>query len=218
MWVAPSLLSCDFSCLREEIEDVVRGGADLLHLDVMDGHFVPNLTFGPMIVKAIRKLTRLPLDAHLMIENPEKWVDRFIEAGADWISFHFEACRDPISLAKYLKEKKIKAGLAINPGTPFESVKDILREFDFILVMTVNPGFGGQRFMKEVVEKIERIHSYLGGEIPIEVDGGINAETVEYVLKAGATIIVSGSYIFGSPDRKYAIDSLRRENGDKGKA
>ncbi|RKZ26526.1 ribulose-phosphate 3-epimerase, partial [bacterium] len=160
MWVAPSLLSCDFSRLREEIEDVVRGGADLLHLDVMDGHFVPNLTFGPMIVKAIRKLTRLPLDAHLMIENPEKWVDRFIEAGADWISFHFEACRDPIPLAKYLKEKKIKAGLAINPGTPFESVKDILREFDFILVMTVNPGFGGQRFMKEVVEKIERIHSY----------------------------------------------------------
>ena len=208
--IAPSLLSCDFSKLGEEIKEVENAGADILHLDIMDGHFVPNITFGPIIVRAIRKLTKLPIDAHLMISEPEKYIDNFIEAGSDWISFHIETTRDPVKLAKHIRQKGKKAGIAINPDTPFENISHTILNLDFLLIMTVFPGFGGQRFIQDCVPKIKEAAKFLNGRIPIEVDGGINSKTKDIVIEAGAEILVAGSYVFNSTKRREAIMSLRR--------
>ncbi len=210
MIIAPSLLSCDFSRLEEEIREVENAGADILHLDIMDGHFVPNLTFGPIIVKAIRKLTKLPLDSHLMISEPGKYVDKFITAGSDWISFHIESVQKPVEIAKHIREQGKKVGIALNPDSPFEQISDIVFNFDFLLIMTVFPGFGGQKFMQSCVPKIKKAAEYINGKIPIEVDGGINDKTKDIVLDAGAEILVAGSYIFNSHSKRESINSLRR--------
>lgn len=207
--VSASILSADFSCLSEEIKRVESAGADMLHIDVMDGHFVPNITIGPVVVKDIRKVSRLPLDVHLMIKQPEKYVDDFVKAGSDMITFHIET----ISKAKVkmqkekLKEKNIKTGISLNPGTPLSKIKNLLGIVDFVLVMTVNPGFAGQGFKKEVLVKIKALRSIFKGDIA--VDGGINQETAKEVIAAGANILAAGSYIFGAKDKKLAIERIR---------
>jgi ribulose-phosphate 3-epimerase len=204
--VAPSLLSADFSKLAEQIRAVEEGGCDLLHLDIMDGNFVPNITFGPIIVKAIDKLTGLPLDAHLMIDNPEKYWERFREAGADWISIHIEAAKNPSDTLEKIKKSGARAGIVINPKTSIKTIEHLLGIVNFVLVMTVEPGFGGQAFDPKPVEKIK----LLKGRIDeIEVDGGIDDENIIQVLAAGATTIVSGSSIFRKGDSKERTQKFR---------
>lgn len=204
--LAPSLLSCDFSQLEKEIHIVEEAGCDVLHLDIMDGHFVPNITFGPVVIKGIRKLTELPLDVHLMIEHPENWITQFAEAGADWISFHPEATGDSGEVIERIKKQGKLAAITLNPDTPLEIVNPFLPELDFVLVMTVNPGFGGQSFIPEPLEKIE-ILSKKG--LRVEVDGGIKLENVEKVIKAGAQIIVSGSGVFKTPDPRATVRKFK---------
>ncbi|HQG13614.1 MAG TPA: ribulose-phosphate 3-epimerase, partial [bacterium] len=193
--IAPSILSADFAKLGEEISAVERAGADVIHIDVMDGHFVPNITIGPLVVKGIRKTTRLPLDCHLMIEEPEKYIAAFAKAGADWISVHVETS-DLRNLLPDIRKLECKAGIVINPPTPVEKIFPYLELADFVLIMTVNPGFGGQKMIYDSVEKISIIKKRLkemGASIPVEVDGGVNSNTVNRVLSAGADIIVAGS-------------------------
>lgn len=207
--IAPSLLSADFSILASEIERVERAGCDMLHIDVMDGHFVPNLTVGPFIVKAIRKTTRLFLDTHLMIENPEKYIPGFAEAGSDGITFHAEAC--PASLkavAGQIRNLGKKVGVSIRPATPLSLIDELIGEVDMVLLMTVNPGFGGQAFMPEVLPKIQELRKRFSGDI--EVDGGINPATAAEAVKAGANVLVAGTAVFGAPDAVKAISDLRR--------
>ena len=206
--LAPSLLSCDFSKLENEIRTIESSGAgcDALHLDVMDGHFVPNITFGPVVLKGIRKLTKLPLDVHLMIEHPEKWITQFAEAGADWISFHPEATDDIGKVIKLIKKQGKLAAIALNPDTDLEVVNPYLQELDFVLVMTVHPGFGGQSFLPEPLEKV-KILSKKG--VKVEVDGGIKLENVERVIEAGAKIIVSGSGIFKTEDPAATVRKFK---------
>ena len=197
--IAPSILSADFANLSREIENVEKGGANLLHLDIMDGHFVPNMTIGPPVVASIRKCTKLPLDAHLMIEEPSRYVDSLIQAGVNWISVHAEADRHLNRTVTYLKEQGVKAGVALNPSTPLNVLDEILEEADFILIMTVNPGFGGQRFISSMLEKIRKLRDKISSKsyhARIEVDGGIGPENLQQVLIAGAEIIVVGSAIF----------------------
>jgi ribulose-phosphate 3-epimerase len=210
--VAPSILSADFSCLEREIKRVERAGADMLHIDVMDGHFVPNITIGPVVIKYIRRVTKLPLDVHLMIEKPEKYVDDFLKAGSDMITMHVETINaSGFKLqARRLKKKGIKAGISLNPGTPFKKIKNFLDAADFVLVMTVNPGFGGQEFIPSVLPKIRKLRSVYNGDI--SVDGGINGKTARWVVNAGANVLAAGSYIFGAKDVKKAIKSLRQKN------
>ncbi len=201
--LAPSLLSADFSDLKNEIKKVQEGGADLLHLDIMDGHFVPNLTFGPMIVKAIRKLTELPLDSHLMISNPDFYIDEFRKAGSDIITVHFEACTHLHRTIMKIKESGAKAGVSINPATPVSSIEEIIDYVDILLIMSVNPGFGGQKFIETTLRKIiqaKKIITERNLNVEIEVDGGIDLDNVELLLEAGADIIVAGSSIFNSAD------------------
>jgi ribulose-phosphate 3-epimerase len=207
--IAPSILSCDFSRLAEEIKAVESAGADLLHVDVMDGHFVPNITIGPIVVKDIRKVTRLPLDVHLMIENPEKFVDSFVDSGADMITVHIEVCdkRTLQALRTKLKLKKVSLGVSLNPGTPYAKIKPVLGLVDFVLVMSVNPGFGGQEFISEVIPKIKKLRSEFSGDIA--VDGGINENTGKLVVEAGANILAAGSYIFKSKNYRETIRRLR---------
>lgn len=211
--IAPSILSADFSRLGEEVKAVEEAGADLIHIDVMDGHFVPNITIGPDIVKAIRKVTALPLDVHLMIESPEKYIERFAEAGADMISIHYEACNLE-KLLTMIRKMKCKAGAVINPPTPIEKFLPFVDYADFALVMTVNPGFGGQEMIPECVEKIKRLKKYISEERKfkklIEVDGGVKASNVQQVIDAGVDIIVAGSAIFGQKDYKKAIETLKK--------
>jgi len=212
--IAPSLLSCDFGRLAEEIKSVEEAGADILHVDVMDGHFVPNITIGPDVVRAIKRNSDLPLDVHLMIENPDKYIDKFAEAGADMLSVHVEAC-DLEKTLPMIRRLKCKAGAVLNPPTPAEKIIPFVEYADYLLVMTVNPGFGGQEMISECLDKVSCIRKYIHEErkvnraILIEVDGGIKISNVKNVVKAGADIIVAGSAIFGSKDYKITIEKLK---------
>ncbi|SDG96454.1 ribulose-5-phosphate 3-epimerase [Alteribacillus persepolensis] len=213
--VAPSILSADFSQLKEEIIDVDQGGADYIHIDVMDGHFVPNITIGPLIVEAVRPHTKLPLDVHLMIEKPDHYISDFVKAGADIISVHTEACPHLHRTIHLIKSQGIKAGVVINPATPVEAIKHVIKDVDLVLLMTVNPGFGGQAFIPEVLSKIEHVQTMLkeaGSDADIEVDGGVNAETAKLCREAGANVLVAGSAVYKQQDREAAISAIRGEN------
>ncbi|MCU1347727.1 MAG: ribulose-phosphate 3-epimerase [Acidobacteria bacterium] len=208
--IAPSLLSADFSRLAEELATVE--GADLLHLDVMDGHFVPNLTIGPALIKALRPHSRLPFDCHLMIEEPQKYIGAFLDAGADMISIHVETEPHLQRALQLIRDGGAKAGIAINPATAPEMLSAAIEFCDYVLVMSVNPGFGGQRFIEPVVPKIRHIARLIrerGVPVEIEVDGGFDAGTAPGVVAAGATILVAGSAVFGKPDRAAAMESIR---------
>ena len=207
--VAPSILSADFSCLEREIRRVERAGADMLHIDVMDGHFVPNITVGPVVVKSIRKVTTLPLDVHLMIENPARYLDAFIRAGSDLITMHVEAITKAQLRAQSikLKERGIKVGISLNPPTPISKIKGMLGYVDFVLVMSVNPGFGAQEFIPSVLPKIKKLRTLFKGDI--SVDGGVSDRVSASLIKAGANILASGSYVFKAKDIKKAIQKLR---------
>ena len=209
--IAPSLLSADFSKLAEELQ-TIEHDADLLHLDVMDGHFVPNLTIGPAVVRACRAKSKLPFDCHLMIEEPQKYIAAFLDAGADMISVHFEAEPHLQRALQLIRDGGAKAGIALNPATPAESLTTAIDFCDYVLVMTVNPGFGGQKFIEPVVPKIRHISQLIrerGLQVEIEVDGGIDASTAPAVTGAGATILVAGSAVFGKPDRAAAMEAIR---------
>lgn len=211
--VAPSILSADFAKLADEIKEVEEGGADYIHVDVMDGHFVPNITIGPLIVEAIRPVTTLPLDVHLMIENPDQYIPVFAKAGADIISVHVEACPHLHRTIQLIKQYGIRAGVVLNPATPIDQVKHILEDIDLILLMTVNPGFGGQEFIRSVLPKIEHISQVIENRrlsIEIEVDGGINADTARLCVEAGANVLVAGSSIYSQSDRKAAIEAIKK--------
>lgn len=214
--IAPSILSANFARLGEEIEDVAGHGADLIHIDVMDGHFVPNLTMGPLVVRAIRPLTQLPLDVHLMISNPEQYIPEFIAAGADMISFHVEATPHAHRALQMIKGAGIRAAVALTPSTPLQSIAHILPDLDMVLLMTVNPGFGGQAFIPQMVEKTRELQTMLQeaglDHVDIEVDGGISAETASAITAAGANVLVAGSAVFGATNRKAAIEAIRAES------
>ncbi|MGG3882490.1 ribulose-phosphate 3-epimerase [Brevibacillus panacihumi] len=211
--IAPSILSADFACLGEEIQDVERGGADWIHVDVMDGHFVPNITIGPLIVDAIRPVTKLPLDVHLMIEEPDRYIPQFAKSGADWITVHQEACRHLHRTIHLIKEQGVKAGVVLNPATPLVTIESMLPDLDMVLLMTVNPGFGGQKFIPSVVAKIRELRRLLDerglGHVEIEIDGGVNKETARQCIEAGATVLVAGNAVFNQPDRAQAIAAIR---------
>ena len=210
--IAPSILSADFARLGEEIKDVERGGADYIHVDVMDGHFVPNITIGPLIVEAIRPVTKLPLDVHLMIENPDQYIETFAKAGADYITVHVEASRHLHRTIQLIKSTGVKAGVVLNPATPVDSLKHIIEDVNMVLLMSVNPGFGGQKFISSVLPKIRQVKELADSfnpELEIEVDGGVNEETAKLCVEAGANVLVAGSAVFNKEDRGAAIASLR---------
>jgi len=210
--IAPSLLAADFVRLAEDIARVEAAGADWLHLDIMDGHFVPNLTFGPPIVAAIRKVTKLPLDVHLMVTNPAALVDAFAAAGADWLTVHVETEPHLHRLVTHIRELGVRPSVVLNPATPLSSLEEILQEVDMVLVMSVNPGFGGQKFIPSSIDKIRRLKKQIitvNREVLIEVDGGINAVTSPLVREAGAEVLVAGSAVFGSDDLAAAIRQIR---------
>jgi ribulose-phosphate 3-epimerase len=216
--VAPSLLSADFAALGEEIRTVERGGCDLLHLDVMDGRFVPNISFGPLVVAAARRVSRLPLDVHLMIEEPVRYVGDFAAAGADWITVHVEACRDVAATLRAVRDRGCRAGITLRPGTSFAEIEPYLGSVDLVLVMTVEPGFGGQAYRPEQEAKLRRareIRDQRGLGYDIEVDGGIGPETARTAVEAGAEILVAGSSLFGAPagDRAALIRSWQALRG-----
>ncbi|NPA39561.1 MAG: ribulose-phosphate 3-epimerase [Thermodesulfobacteria bacterium] len=210
--IAPSILSADFACLEREIIAVEKAGADLIHLDVMDGMFVPNITFGPLVISAIRKVTNLPFDVHLMIEAPERYLEEFAKAGADWISVHAEATPHLHRAVSKIKELGKKAGVALNPHTPIDTIKYILDELDYVVIMSVNPGFGGQSFIPSSLNKIRELKKLIESlekEILIEIDGGVNQKTVLDVVKAGADVLVAGSAVFKAESYETAIKNLR---------
>jgi ribulose-phosphate 3-epimerase len=210
--IAPSILSADFSKLGEEVREVEACGADLIHCDVMDGHFVPNITIGPMVIKALSKVTKLPLDVHLMIEKPERYIKEFIEAGSNMLTIHVEATTHLQRHIQHIKEQGVKAGVSLNPSTPLEALDYILSEADFVLIMTVNPGFGGQKFLRSMLPKIKQLRKTInekGLSAEIEVDGGIGVENIKDASQAGADIFVAGNAIFGSGDYRKTIQTMR---------
>lgn len=215
--IAPSILAADFAKLGAEVQDVEQSGADWIHVDVMDGHFVPNITLGPVVVQAIRPYTKLPLDVHLMIEEPDKYISAFAAAGADLISVQVETCPHLHRTIHSIKELDVKAGVVLNPATPLTMIEHVLADVDLILLMTVNPGFGGQAFIPSVLHKISTLRETLLsqglGQVDIQVDGGINEETARSVVTAGANVLVAGSAVFGEQDRKQAIARLRGQGG-----
>lgn len=211
--IAPSVLSADFSRLGEEVRAVEKAGADLVHVDVMDGRFVPNITIGPLVVRALREHTKLPLDVHLMIAEPEKYVEEFALAGADIITVHAEATHHLQRLLKKIRSLGKKCGVSLNPHTPLSAIEWVLSDLDLVLIMTVNPGFGGQTFIPQMIQKIELLREKVGKyslPVDIEVDGGINVENVANVVKAGGNIIVSGSGIFKTVDYGATIKEMRK--------
>ncbi|MDD4569551.1 MAG: ribulose-phosphate 3-epimerase [Tepidanaerobacteraceae bacterium] len=212
--VAPSILSADFSCLLDEVKRVETGGADLLHIDVMDGHFVPNITLGPPVLSCLKGKTNLPFDVHLMIENPENYIEDFIKAGAEIVTVHVEATMHLHRTINYIKSLGIKPGVALNPSTSLDTIKYILDDVSMILLMSVNPGFGGQKLIPGMIEKISELKGIIqqkNPEILIEVDGGINVDNALDIIKAGADILVAGAAIYKSPNPKEAIKKLKKE-------
>jgi ribulose-phosphate 3-epimerase len=210
--IAPSILSADFSRLGEAVRLAESSGADLIHVDIMDGHFVPNLTLGPQLVAAIRRETRLPIDVHLMVENPRAFVPLFHEAGADWISIHVEATAHLHKDLTLIKSFGRKAGAALNPATPLETLSEVLDVVDFVLIMSVNPGWGGQAFIPSCRTKIRKLRDRIRAEgrtIPIEVDGGLKLDNVEDIIRAGMEIVVAGSAVFDAPDPAAAVRALK---------
>jgi ribulose-phosphate 3-epimerase len=206
--IAPSILSADFSRLGEAVRMAETAGADVIHVDIMDGHFVPNLTLGPQLVEAIRRETRLPIDVHLMVENPRAFIPPFHDAGADWISIHVEATAHLHKDLGLIRELGRKAGVALNPATPVGTLGEVLRDIDFVLIMSVNPGWGGQSFIPSCLEKIRKLRDMIraaGLSVPIEVDGGIKLDNVEDIVRAGMEIVVVGSAVYAAPDPAEAI-------------
>jgi ribulose-phosphate 3-epimerase len=216
MKIAPSILSADFSRLKDEIESVEAAGADWLHVDVMDGHFVPNITIGPVVVESVRKVTKIPVDVHLMITDPDKYAPEFIKAGADWISVHPDTCPNPNATLNKIRELGAKASIAVNPDVPLSKVEGLLKDINMILMMTVFPGFGGQAFIPNVLPKIAEARKMIDqrkSSILIEVDGGIKTDNVARVVDAGGEVIVSGSGIFKTPNYAQTIGQMRRAVG-----
>jgi ribulose-phosphate 3-epimerase len=214
--IAPSILSADFSKLGEEIKAVEDAGADWIHADVMDGHFVPNITIGPLIVEAVKRVTTLPIDVHLMIENPDNYIAAFASAGASYISVQIETCIHLNRTVQLIKDSGAQAGVVLNPSTPVDSLAWILEYIDYVLIMSVNPGFGGQAFIPNSIEKIKTLHRQIqdrGLNILIQVDGGVNEKTISAVADAGADVFVAGSAIFGRKDYPATIVNLRRQMG-----
>jgi ribulose-phosphate 3-epimerase len=210
--IAPSILSADFSRLGEEVKAVEEAGADWIHVDVMDGRFVPNITIGPLVVESLRKVTKLPLDVHLMIENADQYIEDFANAGADIISVHAEACPHLHRTIQSIKENGAKAGVVLNPATTLFALDEIIEQVDMVLLMSVNPGFGGQTFISSVLSKIELLRNTLnesGVELDVEVDGGVKPDNAGTIKQAGANVLVAGSAIFGSDDYKQSIEALR---------
>ncbi|EGA89491.1 ribulose-phosphate 3-epimerase [Planococcus donghaensis MPA1U2] len=211
--IAPSILAADFAKLGEEVVEVEKAGADWIHVDVMDGHFVPNISFGAIVLNAIRPLTKLPMDVHLMIENPDLYIEEFGKAGADYITVHVEACPHLHRTIQLIRSFGVKPGVVLNPHTPIETIQHILEDIDLVLFMTVNPGFGGQKFIHSVVPKVKQLSDIIKEKelsIEIEIDGGINEETIVACAEAGATVFVAGSAIYSKKDRAEALQAIRK--------
>lgn len=209
--LAPSILSADFSRLGEQVQDAVAGGADWIHVDVMDGHFVPNITIGPLVVQALRPITKLPLEVHLMIENPERYIEDFVKAGADRITVHVETCPHLHRTIQQIRELGCKPGVTLNPGTPLVTLEEILPDVDLVLIMSVNPGFGGQSYIPASTAKIARLRRMLdniGSNAEIEVDGGIHTGNIAEIVDAGATVLVSGSAVFN--DKASVVENIQK--------
>jgi ribulose-phosphate 3-epimerase len=205
--IAPSILACDFGRLAEEVKKAEEAGADMLHIDVMDGHFVPNITIGPCVVSSIKRHVKIPLDVHLMISDPLKYAERFADAGSDILTFHAEACENPFEIISKIRSLKNRVGVSVKPNTPIDTVRDLLDKIDMMLVMTVEPGFGGQSFIRNTLKKITALREVFDKDI--QVDGGITAETAKEAIGAGANILVAGTAVFGKKDYKSAINALR---------
>lgn len=211
--IAPSILSADFTRLGEQIAAVEQGGAAYVHVDVMDGHFVPNITLGPFIVKAVRRATGLPIDAHLMIENPDQYITEFARAGVNMISVHPEATYHLHRTLNYIRQAGCRAGVVLNPATPLAAIEEVVNDVDYVLLMSVNPGFGGQEFIASSIDKLRRLRALIrehGSRARVEIDGGIGLENAAQVANAGADILVAGSAVFGAPDPTEAVKQLAR--------
>jgi ribulose-phosphate 3-epimerase len=214
--IAPSVLSADFSRLDQEVRAVEKGGADVIHVDVMDGHFVPNITIGPLVVRGLKKLTSLPLDVHLMIEKPQRYIEAFAQAGSNWITVHAEVCPQLKRIIKRIRQLNVRPGIVLKPATPLKTLYPVLDDLDLVLIMSVNPGFGGQSFIPSTLKKIERLRKIIDqnhSPLEIEVDGGVNIENIREISRAGADIFVLGTGIFKTKDYEETIKKLRKEIG-----